>query len=279
MDKELKNVHQATVQGFGDEWSRFDQSGISAVEHQKMFDDYFHIFPKNHFHKNAKGMDVGCGSGRWAMEVAKSVGTLHCIDASAAALAVAKKNLQSFSNSQFYHASAQEIPLPDNSMDFGYSLGVLHHVPNTAEALKECVKKLKSGAPFLLYLYYRFDNRPRWYAWLWRLSDLFRRMISKLPFGARGFVCKVIALFVYLPLARLAKFISKLGIDAKNLPLYSYKDSSFYTMQTDALDRFGTQLEQRFTKSEMKSMMEAAGLGNITFSERMPHWSAVGYKK
>jgi 2-polyprenyl-3-methyl-5-hydroxy-6-metoxy-1,4-benzoquinol methylase len=44
-------------------------------------------------------------------------------------------------------------------MDFGYSLGVLHHIPDAQKALSDCVKKLKLGAPFLVYLYYSFDNR------------------------------------------------------------------------------------------------------------------------
>ena len=48
-------------------------------------------------------------------------------------------------------------------MDFGYALGVLHHVPNTQEGLNSCIKLLKPGAPFLVYLYYSFDNRPNWY--------------------------------------------------------------------------------------------------------------------
>ena len=49
-------------------------------------------------------------------------------------------------------------------------------------------------------------------------------------------------------------------------------------MRTDALDRFGTRLERRFTKDEIRAMMEYAGLENIRFSETS-FWTAVGYKK
>ncbi|MCY7329778.1 MAG: class I SAM-dependent methyltransferase, partial [Saprospiraceae bacterium] len=68
------------------------------------------------------------------------------------------------------------VSLPDGAMDFGYSLGVLHHIPDTRAALAACVRKLKPGAPFLLYLYYAFDNRPWWFKALWRLSDVVRRL-------------------------------------------------------------------------------------------------------
>ena len=82
-------------------------------------------------------------------------------------------------------------------MDFGYSLGVLHHVPDTALGIKQCVDKLKHGAPFLLYLYYRFDNRPMWFRFIWHLTDLLRRVISKMPYGLRYFASQIIAFVVY----------------------------------------------------------------------------------
>jgi len=71
--------------------------------------------------------------------------------------------------------------LPPNSQAFGYSLGVLHHVPNTAAAIRSCAELLKPGAPLLLYLYYAFDNRPRWFRWLWRSSNAARLLIRRLP--------------------------------------------------------------------------------------------------
>ena len=50
-------------------------------------------------------------------------------------------------------------------------------------------------------------------------------------------------------------------------------------MRTDALDRFGTRLEQRFTKKEIYSMMIDAGLTDIEFSKDIPFWTALGFKK
>ena len=50
-------------------------------------------------------------------------------------------------------------------------------------------------------------------------------------------------------------------------------------MRTDALDRFGTRLEQRFTKQQIAQMMEAAGLDNIRFADAVPYWCAVGFRR
>jgi hypothetical protein len=109
------------------------------------------------------------------------------------------------------------------------------------------------------------------------MSDIARTGVSRLPFFGRYAVSQVLAATVYFPLARTAKLLETAGMNVGNLPLSQYRNNSFYTMRTDALDRFGTRLEQRFTKTEMRAMMERSGLENITFSETS-FWTAVGYK-
>ncbi|QDL39138.1 class I SAM-dependent methyltransferase [Rhodoferax sediminis] len=271
------NLDPKTVNGFGDEWERFDQSALPLEEQRRIFEMYFAIFPWSSLPSNAVGFDLGCGSGRWAKLVAPRVGHLHCIDPSVA-LKVAKRNLIGNDNCEFHLASVDSIPLQDASMDFGYSLGVLHHVPDTQSAITSCVQKLKPGAPFLTYLYYAFDNRPIWFRAIWKLSDIIRNVVSKLPHILRYWVSQIIAGAVYYPIAKLTLGLGKAGIDVRNIPLSSYKDCSFYTMRTDALDRFGTRLEQRFTRVQIRKMMERAGLERVEFSPNLPYWCAVGYR-
>lgn len=272
------NVDAKTVDGFGDEWSRFDQTGMTDDDTKRLFESYFSVFPWAKLTKNSVGFDLGCGSGRWAKLAALRVGKLHCIDPSSA-IDVARKNLQDMSNCEFHQAGVDDMPLMDHSMDFGYSLGVLHHIPDTQAALTSCVAKLKPGAPFLVYLYYKFDNRPVWFRSLWKMSELIRTFVSRLPYGLRYLVSQIIALFIYWPLARFAGLAESIGLDVKNFPLSFYRNCGFYVMRTDALDRFGTPLEQRFTKDQISNMMYAAGLVEIKFSDNAPFWCAVGYVK
>ncbi len=273
----MSNTDNVVVEAFGQEWSKFDQSEADPTELRAIFDFYFAIFPWAELAPDAVGFDLGCGSGRWAYFVAPRVARLHCVDASSAALDVARKTLNSYCNCEFHCASVESIPIPDESADFGYSLGVLHHVPDTYGGIEACVRKLKPGAPFLVYLYYAFDNRPWWFRTVWRLSDLVRRLICRLPFSIKSRVCDVIAALVYWPLARIAKVLAKIGLPVDSLPLAPYRDRSFYVMRTDALDRFGTRLEQRFTRAQIGDMMRKAGLERIRFSET-PCWCAVGHK-
>ena len=273
-----KNLDADTVKSFGDEWSRFDQSELPTAEAQRIFDEYFAVFPWDKLPKNASGFDMGCGSGRWAKLMAPRVGHLHCIDPSSA-LEVAKSTLSSETNVTFHRSSVDDCPLPPNSQDFGYSLGVLHHVPDTEKAIRACVALLKPRAPFQVYLYYAFDNRSPLFKLAWRCSDLLRRFICKLPSTVKHLVTDILAALVYFPLARLSLLAECLGLAVASIPLSYYRSHSFYTMRTDSRDRFGTPLEQRFTRKEIAAMMETAGLCDVRFSDGAPYWCAVGIKR
>lgn len=276
---DVHNLDLQTVEGFGEEWAAFDQTVLDSAEWQMLFDRYFAIFPWDRLPQNAEGFDLGCGSGRWAAGVIDNVGTLHCVDPSAKAIAVCERRLGGNPKARFHLISNGVAPLQDASQDFGYALGVLHHVPDTQAALAEWVHKLKPGAPFLTYIYYSFENRPIWFRALWRVSDKLRRVICRLPFTLRKSVTTLIALGVYWPLARFSLLLEKCGFNVSDIPLSPYRKTSLYTMRTDALDRFGTSFERRFDKAGVTAMLAAAGLENIRFSEGVPFWVAVGTRK
>lgn len=269
------SVDAATVEGFGYEWTKFDQSPDQAPELEGLFEQYFALFPWDALPEGAVGFDLGCGSGRWARLAALRVGRLVCVDASADALKVAGRNAP---GCPIVLASAGALPVRDASMDFGYSLGVLHHIPEPLRGLSDAVQALKPGAPFLVYLYYAFDNRPPWFRAVWKGTDMVRKAVSRQPPRVRYALSQALAVSVYLPLARLAAFLESKGRNVETMPLTAYRHRSLYSMRTDALDRFGTRLEHRFTKLEVVALMERAGLERISVSDDMPYWCAVGYK-
>ena len=271
------NIDQRTVKSFGNEWSRFDQAEMSGAEARKVFDEYFAVFPWDSLCEKSEGFDMGCGSGRWARFVAPRVGLLHCVDPSTA-ISIAIKNLSEFDNVKFHHSSVSMSGIPPSSQDFGYSLGVLHHVPDTREAIRSCADLLKPGAPLLLYLYYALDNRPFWFRAIWKASDCLRGLVFRLPNQLKELVTDCLALILYLPLARFSGLLERSGISVSGIPLSYYRSHTFYTMRTDARDRFGTPLEQRFTRGQISQMMIEAGLCNLRFSDSAPFWCVVGYR-
>ncbi len=276
-----KNVDADVARGFGKEWSTFrqDETSLAREQRETIFENYFRIFPWQLLPPGGGiGADVGCGTGRWAMMVAPRVSHLHLVDVSPEALAVTREHLQSQNNVSFHASSVADIPLPAHSLDFAFSLGVLHHVPDTQAAISAIAQKLKRNAPFLVYLYYAFDNRPAWYRALWMISNGIRIVVSRLPHGLRKIISEVIAATVYWPFARFVALLSRLGISGDSIPLSWYANKSFYVMRTDAYDRFCTRLEKRFTRAQIEQMLLRAGFEQIQFSDSPPYWCAVGIR-
>jgi ubiquinone/menaquinone biosynthesis C-methylase UbiE len=279
MSNKYKNLDEHVVSDFGSEWSRFDQRALSVKDHSEIFHDYFHIFPWDEISASSIGVDIGCGSGRWAILVAPRVGHLHLIEPSSEALSVARKNLSKHPNISLHQTSVDNLPFKDQQLDFAYSLGVLHHVPDTRGAVKSIARILKPGAPILLYLYYAFDQRPLWFRLVWRISDMIRKVICSLPRRLKNICCDLIAVFVYFPFARSARLLDGMGILPSAWPLAYYRNRKFYVLRTDALDRFGTRLEKRFRREEIEEMLLAAGFEHIQFSDQQPFWCAVAFKR
>ena len=273
-DHNKNKLEEKVIQDFGNEWNEFNQLGLKTEELESNFLQYFNIFPLNELDPSKTGFDLGCGSGRWAKLIAPKVKTLNCIDPSQKALEVAKLNLQNFNNINFIAKQISEIEINSNTQDFGYCLGVLHHTNQLNLGLKFCNRVLKKNSPFLIYLYYDLENRPLYYKLLWKFSNFLRKIISLLPFKFKKIITDVIAILVYFPCARISLLFNLMGFNVFNIPLSDYKNKSLYTMRTDALDRFGTKLERRFSKKDIKELLLNNGFKEVVFSSNMPYWVA-----
>lgn len=269
------NIDTEVVASFGEEWSKFHQ--FSQADIDQLGDMYFDIITEEMVNKNTYGFDLGCGTGRWTKVLADRIGFMEAIDPSDAIFA-ADELLKDDENIRLSRGSSDDIPFDDETFDFGMSIGVLHHIPNTAQAMRNCVEKIKKGGYFYTYLYYDFEDRGFLFKTIFGIVDGIRQVVSNLSPRLKKFICDIIAITIYMPLVLIARLFVKIRMQglAQKVPLYFYHDQSFYIIRNDALDRFGTALEQRFSKSEIVSMMKNAGLAEIVVSENAPYWHAVG---
>jgi 2-polyprenyl-3-methyl-5-hydroxy-6-metoxy-1,4-benzoquinol methylase len=271
------NIDMSVVESFGEEWNKFH-----AFEDQDITDlslTYFDIIDDSIINKNSVMLDAGCGSGRFSRYLANRVGFVEAMDPSDAIFA-ADNVLQGIDNVRVTKGSIGNIPFADNSFDFVMSIGVLHHIPNTPQAMQDCVKKVKPGGHFFVYLYYALDNRGILFKSIYGLATLIRKFTSIMPAAIKRLLCDIYAILLYMPFVLIGRGLSAIGLDkvASKLPLRFYQTKSFFVIRNDALDRFGTTLEQRFTKTQIIDMMKQCGLSNIVVSENEPYWHAVGKK-
>jgi len=274
---EDKNLDAEVIEGFGHEWEIFDYAGTEAEDAlDAQFLAYCGPIDLNQFNsKNSVACDFGAGSGRWTSRLLPYFSLVYALEPSEGAYRVLMNKFSSERRVKILKESVGINSIPPESLDLAVSLGVLHHIPDTELAIRDIASRIKSGGVFLCYLYYKLDNKPLYYRGLFWASKSLRWAISRMPYSLRRFICLIIAGVVYLPLARIAKLLERIGIDISNFPLHHYANMPFLMLRNDALDRFGTKLEQRFSKSEIGEMIANSGFDSysLKFSESEPYWT------
>ena len=277
------NLDGKVVRDFGEEWEKFDfLNEVDLASLRNQFQNYIKPIPKEVFSsRELIAADFGAGTGRWSYFLKDFCKKLYVLEPSEKAFYVSQKRFHQEPKVVLLNESVEQNSIPDNTLDLAISLGVLHHIPDTQSAIASVCRKIKPGGFFLGYLYYALENKPLYYRSIWRLSDFVRKRISRFPKKIKFILAELIAITLYFPLARLSKLVSKIGISSGGVPLHHYKNLSFTVMRNDALDRFGTTLEQRFTKQDIEKMLTLANfdISTLKFSDSEPFWTFAVQKR
>jgi SAM-dependent methyltransferase len=278
-----ENIDQGVIDSFGHEWATFDYGETettAALDTQ--FRAYCTPLDLTQFDpmKSIAG-DFGAGSGRWASRLIPYFSLIYALEPSNGANTVLKNKFSGETKIAVLQETVGANSIPLESLDLAMSLGVLHHIPDTGLAIKEVARRIKPGGVFLCYLYYNLDNKPGFYKLIFKGVNALRKVISGLPQRIKQVVASAIAAVIYWPLARLSKVLSKFGINTSNIPLHHYADMPFVMLANDALDRFGTTLEQRFSKAQITEMLRDAdfNISTLQFSDIEPFWTFTVIKK
>jgi len=275
--KRDKNIDQGVIDSFGHEWATFDYGEAETTEAlNAQFDAYCSPINLSQFDpKNSIAGDFGAGSGRWASRLIPFFSLVYALEPSDGASEVLKNKFSEEAKIVVLQETVGANSIPLESLDLAMSLGVLHHVPDTSLAIKDVSLRIKSGGMFLCYLYYNLENKPFFYKLIFKGVNAIRQIVSVLPQRIKRIVCSLIAAIIYWPLARFSKLLNRLGINSLNIPLHHYADMPFVMLSNDALDRFGTSLEQRFSKADITEMLRAADfdISTLRFSEKEPFWT------
>lgn len=113
------------------------------------------IFPY-HDYSGKKVLEIGCGMGCMIMNWAQHGANVTAVDLNPVAIEYTKKRFSTYNlNGDIQEADAENLPFSDNTFDYIYSWGVLHHTPGTEKAINEIYRVLKPGGSCGVMLYHR----------------------------------------------------------------------------------------------------------------------------
>jgi ubiquinone/menaquinone biosynthesis C-methylase UbiE len=149
------NRQSCDTQSAGSE--KFSRDYFEEIEFFRYKDQpYIHSFAQFTRYHDKRVLEVGFGAGtdfvQWLRAGARATG----VDLTEEALANLTHRVEVYglpAPEQIRVADAEQLPFPSNSFDLGYSFGVLHHTPDTEQALAELVRVVKPGGEIKVMLY------------------------------------------------------------------------------------------------------------------------------
>ena len=101
-------------------------------------------------------LEIGVGLGTDHVQFARAGADLHGVDLTERGIDLVRRRLELEGlESQLQVADAEQLPFADESFDYVYSWGVLHHTPNTPGAVAEAIRVLRPGGRICVMVYAR----------------------------------------------------------------------------------------------------------------------------
>jgi ubiquinone/menaquinone biosynthesis C-methylase UbiE len=94
--------------------------------------------------------DIGCGTGYITEGLVDKPVKIIAVDQSENMLNVMKNKFQDNSNISYKLGTANELPIPSESVDFAFANMYLHHVDIPSEAIGEAFRILKKNGKFII---------------------------------------------------------------------------------------------------------------------------------
>lgn len=145
---------------FSDKWRRFTNYGFEGSHREFLFGWYCKKFGlesaedlEEFYGDRELTLEVGPGSGFNSRFMAEnSRGQVFAVDISQAVFTTFE-NTRDLANCHVIQADLMDTPFPDEIFDLIVADGVLHHTPNTKDAVSALYRKLKPGGQFFFYVY------------------------------------------------------------------------------------------------------------------------------
>ena len=159
----VSDAQRQTEEAFSFKWSKRDTFEGEMITHVRRWarERYGDMVHASWFHDTSERpilLDAGCGAALTALATfGDGLEEMRYIGADISdAVDVAKQRFAAAGcTGQFIQADINDLPLPDNSVDFVFSEGVLHHTDDTSKALAAVTRHLKPGGRIMFYVYRR----------------------------------------------------------------------------------------------------------------------------
>lgn len=255
MDKITK-----TNQTYSFLWEKIKHITFREKSH---FDDIQEIIP-NSIINGKIGIDIGSGHGRDTYRMASVDPLVKIISLDISdGIYKAKERASILKNVHFVKGSVLDIPVKENTFDFAYSFGVLHHIPNPDMGVKEIARVMKEGAYLYLYLYEDHSQNHIKYIAI-KIITILRKVTIKIPHKLAYAISYLFSPLIVILFSYPAGILRKCKITRKisnGIP-FNFGTHPF-SLAPDVYDRFSAPIEHRFNRKAVFDLLNKNNFANI----------------
>jgi SAM-dependent methyltransferase len=264
----MPKPQEKTIQDFGDQWLRYSQNeGYYAS--LDLFKDICGPLLSVSEIEGKKVLDLGSGTGRIVkMLLDAGAARVVAVEPSVAFEKLVANTLPWKDKISYIHAKGEDIR--EANVDFAFSIGVLHHIPDPLPAVKKVFACLKPGGKFLIWVYGQEGN----HLYL-RIFQPIRAVTSKLPDWVLAGLAHLLN-FLLLIYMFFCKFLP--------LPFHRYIRGVFSKLDFRnrflvIFDQLNPEYARYYHKEEAENLLKKAGLINIaSFHRHSYSWTVLGEK-
>jgi SAM-dependent methyltransferase len=231
--------------------------------------------------RGQRGIDVGCGKGYDVCAMAKINPKVRFfgVDISDGIFA-ARRITKNLENVFLVAASAEALPFKDEIFDFGYSYGVIHHLPNPDVGFSELTRVIQRGGGVFLYLYE--DHRDNFIKFMaLKGINFVRKYTTRLSPNLLNSLCFILSPLVVIFLTWPSKILGKFNSTKRfrNKIPYNF-GKGLFSVRADLFDRLGAPLEHRFNENQIRKLFGADRYAQVSLAKMndVAGWVAWGYK-
>ena len=155
-------------------------------------------------------------------------------------------------------------------LDYIFSIGVLHHIPDPNPVVQAAFKALRPGGQFLIWLYGKEGNR---------LYLTFIQALKVLTTRLPHFMLAAFVEMVYWPLAVYIKFCRKLPLPMRGYILSVFERMSPRKRRLIIYDQLNPSYAKYYTRCEAEKLLKDENFVNVQVHHRHRYsWTVIGTK-
>jgi len=262
------DLGQKTIKDFGKQWEYYqDVNGFFGS--MDLFKDIVFPFLRPDEIKGCKVAEIGSGSGRIVNMLLES-GVQHIVAVEPSdAFAVLVRNIRNYEKVTCLKITGDQLP-EYGDLDYVFSIGVLHHIPDPKPVVKAAYKALKPGGHNLIWLYGKEGNEL-----YLALLRPFRALTKRLPHP----LLSVLVWMIYFPTSFYVKLCRRFPLPLRGYILNVFGKMSPEKQRLIIYDQLNPAYAKYYMKREAVKLLLDGGFINVRVHHRHGYsWTVIGTK-